>query len=287
MASLLRTCLLPAMLAVAHAQGVITKAQGTKGSPASLPLFVQLDKADANVINDTEISNNVVNECGRTLLGGNIDIGQETEIQLSNNTVTQVTAGSTVAVTINQLNANGAGPFSCDMDEAGNIQGVTGQTALNVTEKDGGNGQITLTVTMPTNLACIGASTGNVCTVRCRNTAAAGPFGGCFAVQQTDIAPHNNTANTIETAQTLAQVEAQIAENQKDLALAVEANREASTQDQQGLSAVNLLLGIDSTASAVAAAQTTASTATGKKKGNKNKNKNNKREALRARQFTA
>ena len=35
-----------------------------------------------------------------------------------------------------------------------------------------------ITVTMPDNLDCSGASTGNICTVRCRNNAVAGPFGG-------------------------------------------------------------------------------------------------------------
>lgn len=43
-----------------------------------------------------------------------------------------------------------------------------------------------INVQMPQNFNCIGASTGNICTVRCRNNAVAGPFGGCFAVQQTD-----------------------------------------------------------------------------------------------------
>ena len=44
-------------------------------------------------------------------------------------------------------------------------------------------------------LICFQASTGNVCTVRCRNNAVAGPFGGCFAVQQTDV---KATANSPE-----------------------------------------------------------------------------------------
>jgi hypothetical protein len=43
-----------------------------------------------------------------------------------------------------------------------------------------------INVQMPKNFNCQGASTGNICTVRCRNNAIAGPFGGCFAVQQTD-----------------------------------------------------------------------------------------------------
>lgn len=144
------------MLAVAHGQGVILSAQGTKGSPASLALQVNLAKADANIINLNEISTNVVNECGRTLFGGNIDIGENTENQLLNKTVTSVTKGSTVAVTISQVDANGAGPYTCDLDPTGNADGTSGQIPLTVTEKDAKNGDISLSLTMPKDLACIG-----------------------------------------------------------------------------------------------------------------------------------
>jgi hypothetical protein len=100
----------PAMLAVAHSQGVLISAQGSKGSPASLGLQVDTTQSDANIISQNEISTNVVNECGRTLLAGNIDIGQNTEDQLLNKTVTSVIKGSTVNVIIRQVSADGAGP---------------------------------------------------------------------------------------------------------------------------------------------------------------------------------
>lgn len=54
------------------------------------------------------------------------------------------------------------------------------------------------------------ASTGNICTIRCFNAATAGPFGGCFAVMQTDETASKNTPGTIATAQTLEGVEAQV-----------------------------------------------------------------------------
>lgn len=254
----------------------------------------------------------MVNECGRTLLAGNIDIGENTENQLLNKTVTQVTAGSKVAITIAQLDADGAGPYSCDLDQASNVQGASGQTALNVTENDGGDGTIKLTATLPDDLKCIGgeffpcpvlwlcvtecadaevASTGDVCTIRCFNTAAAGPFGGCIAIQQTDTTPNVNTPDNISTAQTLEGIEAQVLQNQKDLGKAVAANIEAPTQDDQGVAAVDELLSIDSvaeaTAGAAAAAATTAADtntgkATGKKgsKSSKNNKNNNRRRAF-------
>ena len=145
-----------ALLVVTNAQGVIISAQGTKGTPASPPLQVDLTKTDANIINNAEINANVVNECGRTLLAGNIDVGANTEDQLANKTVTSVTKGSTVAVTIKQDSADGAGPYTCDMDLTSNADGVSGQTNLTVKETDSADGNIKLSVTMPADMACVG-----------------------------------------------------------------------------------------------------------------------------------
>ena len=145
-----------AVVAVVHAQGVVQSAQGTKGSPASPPLQINLKATDANIINNDEITANIVNECGRTLLAGNIDVGANTEDQLANKTVTSVTKGSTVAVTIKQGGTDGAGPYTCDMDLTSNSNGVTGQTALTVKETDAKDGTISLSVTMPADMACVG-----------------------------------------------------------------------------------------------------------------------------------
>lgn len=111
---------------------------------------------DANFISDTEINANVVNECGRTLAAGNIDIGENTENALAANQVTQVKKGSKVTITMDQVNANGTGPFACDLDLTSNANGLTGQTALTTTESDSKNGQTTLTVTLPKDMACAG-----------------------------------------------------------------------------------------------------------------------------------
>jgi hypothetical protein len=144
------------IVAVANGQGLLLSAQGTKGSPASPGLQVDPTRNDANIINESEINANVVNECRRTLLAGNIDIEQNTEDQLANKTITSVTKGSTVAVTIRQGNADGVGPYTCDMDLTSNADGVSGQTNLTVTEKGNADGNITLSVTMPSDMACIG-----------------------------------------------------------------------------------------------------------------------------------
>lgn len=144
-----------AAFAAVKAQGVVLSAQGASGSPASLGLLVQPNNSDANIINNQEITDNVVNECGRTLLSGNIDIGTETETQLAAKTVTSVTKGSTVQMQIAQGSADGAGPYTCDMDQTSNSI-ATGQTNLTVKETDGGNGLINLAITMPADMACVG-----------------------------------------------------------------------------------------------------------------------------------
>lgn len=65
-----------------------------------------------------------------------------------------MTKGAKVAVTINQLDANGAGPYTCDMDQTGNSLG-SGQLNLTTAETDA-NGATSLTITMPSDLACVG-----------------------------------------------------------------------------------------------------------------------------------
>jgi hypothetical protein len=309
MSSLIRIlAFAPAMVAVAYGQGVILSAQGEKGSPASLPLQVDLTKSDANIIRTEEIDLNVSNECGRTLLAGNIDIGQNTENQIAAKTITSVTQAGSLTMKISELNADGEGPFTCDMDQTSNSLG-SGQTPLDVKESSAG-GITTLTLTMPADMACIGGtsflsllflnlpliwsdtgSTGTICTIRCFNTAAAGPFGGCVSVSQSDKDPNVNTADNIETEQTLAGVNSQIANNIKALPATISAIAEAKDANEQGVLAVDNVLGIDSVALAtagvpIAAASATAAAAvgtgkggkTGKKGGRKgSKGKNNKR----------
>ncbi|POS79985.1 GEgh16 protein [Diaporthe helianthi] len=244
MRSATRALFASAMLAVANAQGVIIKAVGDKGTSAGLQVNPD-DPADANFISQAEVVANVVNECGRTMAAGNIDIGEQTETALAANQVTQVTKGSTVTMTINTVNETGQGPFSCDLDPTSNAQGANGQTALDIQEgKVNGNGMMQLKVTLPQDLACTGSSQGNVCTVRCKNV---NNFGGCVAVQQTDIEPlpADNDPSNIKSAQTLAGITAQIAQNKQDLAAAVAGNEAAESVEEQGTSIAQAILESD------------------------------------------
>ncbi|KAH8599788.1 hypothetical protein B0O99DRAFT_321164 [Bisporella sp. PMI_857] len=256
------------LAASVSAHGVIIKVQGTKGSPDGIGFQVDESIArncttispcqlDTTIIRDAEINANIVNQCGRTELAGNIDVGENTENQLAAGTVTQVTAGSTVAVTIHQVNADGAGPYVCDLDVTSN-SGIISQNLTVTNNVPGANGlsqakteDFVINVAMPDDLACTGGSTGNICTVRCRNNAVAGPFGGCFPVQQTDVTPTENSANQIQTLQSLDVVNKQIEQNIKDLPVAVEANQNAGADSAvQNKAAVDALLGLTITSSA-------------------------------------
>ncbi|KAI0536088.1 hypothetical protein GGR58DRAFT_476671 [Xylaria digitata] len=240
---------LTAILALANAHGVILGAQGIKGSPASVGFKVnsQLPRnctsispcqQDTTLIRDAEISANIVNECGRTELDGNIDIGENTENALAANAVTQVKAGSTVDVTIHQVNADGAGPYTCDVIAQGNNGVITFPNVAVADNVPGVNGfsqakeeDFTIKVTMPSDLNCTGSSAGNVCTVRCRNNALAGPFGGCFPVQQIDTEAVALKPSDVDTLLSLEKVNAQVAQDIKDLPVALAANQAAGSEE--------------------------------------------------------
>lgn len=48
---------------------------------------------DATIIRQAEIDANIVNECGRTELSGNIDVGQNTEDAIAAGAITKVKQG--------------------------------------------------------------------------------------------------------------------------------------------------------------------------------------------------
>lgn len=59
---------------------------------------------------------------------------------------------------------------------------------------------------------------------RCQNDALAGPFGGCFTVQQTNgTGRTNSTPGAVDTAKTLEAISHQIEVNKQDLDIAISA----------------------------------------------------------------
>lgn len=60
---------------------------------------------DSTIIRDSEITQNIVNSCGRTEIAGNIDVGEQTENELAAGRVAKVSKGSVLAVTIHQVSS--------------------------------------------------------------------------------------------------------------------------------------------------------------------------------------
>ncbi|OAA62156.1 hypothetical protein ISF_05165 [Cordyceps fumosorosea ARSEF 2679] len=104
----------------------------------------------------------------------------------------QVTPGGALTMTLHQVNADGAGPYTCMINADGsgttwdNIQ-VTQNVAGNQRGRnnDGNASDHPLVAAIPANQQCSGTVAGenNVCLVRCQNPANAGPFGGVVPVQ--------------------------------------------------------------------------------------------------------
>ncbi|KAI9219260.1 hypothetical protein BC828DRAFT_175118 [Blastocladiella britannica] len=184
-----------------HGHGAITGAKGI-GGPEGKALGIVDDtprdgrtrnpfQQDTSIIRDGEIASGRTGPCGRTLGGGNNDITEGVQSLMTDlGGLPMVAAGQPLTMTVHQINADGAGPYTCDLSADGTGQDFTPlKVDQNLPGKRGRNARTSVTdqplaVTMPVGLKCSGGPGGNMCLVRCRNAARAGPFGGCVPVQQ-------------------------------------------------------------------------------------------------------
>lgn len=102
----------------------------------------------------------------------------------------------TVTMTLRQINQDGAGPFTADVDGTSGGTDESAMQSAKVTQDVPGlgiqglslatNTDFEMTVQMPAGMTCDAtvAGTPNVCVMRVRNGAAAGPFGGSVAFTQ-------------------------------------------------------------------------------------------------------
>jgi hypothetical protein len=205
----------------------------------------------------TRFRNEGAEQCGETLAGGTNDVQTGTAQVLAENggTLPQVSPGGQVTMTLHQVNADGAGPYTCMIDATGT---GTQWTPIQVTQNIEGSARgrnretsasdLPLTAAIPAGQTCTGTVAGqaNVCMVRCQNPARAGPFGGCVPVQ---LAAGNETAAAAPAA----------ANNQA-------ANAAAPAANNQAANAAGNAAGNANTANAANAATgnaNTANTATG------------------------
>ncbi|ORY09978.1 hypothetical protein BCR34DRAFT_358912 [Clohesyomyces aquaticus] len=170
--------------------------QGGAGSAIGVDPATPRDGTRRNPFqqDSTRFKNAAANECGETLGGGtnNVETGTKAVMAMMGGTLPQVSAGGELSMTLHQVNADGAGPYTCMIDATGT---GTQWTAIQVTQNvegsaRGRNGDtsmqdLPLKAAIPADQTCTGTVAGqsNVCMVRCQNPARAGPFGGCVPVQ--------------------------------------------------------------------------------------------------------
>ncbi|KAH7024456.1 uncharacterized protein B0I36DRAFT_250867, partial [Microdochium trichocladiopsis] len=200
--TLLSTVLAAGQLVSGHA--AITQATGDLGGAGSALGIIADTPRDGTgrkpfQQDATAFRGQAADVCGRTLAGGDNDIEKGTAAILAANAAAgnstqlpQVSAGGKLTMTLHQVNADGAGAYTCMIDATGtgakwvpitvstNVDG----SARGVNQK-GSKTDNVLVADIPAGQTCTGTVAGqsNVCMVRCQNPARAGPFGGCVPVQ--------------------------------------------------------------------------------------------------------
>jgi len=188
--------------------GAIIKAVGDAGGTGSAIGVVPDTPRDGTKRNpfqqdSTRFKGDNAATCGQTVGGGENDIqtGVQTVLAANGNTLPQVSAGGSLMMTLHQVNGDGAGPYTAEVNTDGT--GSTWKALTVMTNVPGTNSRsqakatdFPLTVAMPAAMACTGSIAGqnNVCLVRAMNAAKAGPFGGCVAIQMAGSASNTTAA---------------------------------------------------------------------------------------------
>lgn len=196
------------------AHGVIIEAVGNAGG-SGMALGVDTstprDGTRRNPFqqDSTRFRGDAADTLGETLGGGDneLEAGTAAIMAETGDQLPQVTAGGEIEMTLHQVNSDGAGPYTCMINDDGT---ATSWTEITVTQNLEGNrrgrnrdGEATdfpLVASIPDDQECTGTVAGqdNVCLVRCENPARAGPFGGVVPVQLASA--ETETGNSTETA---------------------------------------------------------------------------------------
>lgn len=141
----------------------------------------------------TRFRGNSADTVGETLANGdnNLESGTRAIMSELGDQLPQITPGGEVQMTLHQVNGDGAGPYTCMINDDGTAETWT---EIEVTQqvpgrrgnrRRGSETDFPLTAAIPADQECTGEVAGqeNVCLVRCENPARAGPFGGVVPVQ--------------------------------------------------------------------------------------------------------
>ncbi|KAF7555456.1 hypothetical protein G7Z17_g2104 [Cylindrodendrum hubeiense] len=144
---------------------------------------------------------------GETVGAGDNDLESGTSAILAEtgDDLPQITPGGELSMTLHQVNSDGAGPYTCMINDDGT---AASWTEIEVTQnvegsergrnRDGETQDHPLTAAIPADQECTGTVAGqdNVCLVRCQNPARAGPFGGVVPVQMAGAAGNATNGTT-------------------------------------------------------------------------------------------
>ncbi|KAF3288358.1 hypothetical protein TWF970_005434 [Orbilia oligospora] len=125
--------------------------------------------------------------------GALVNTKQQIDYNAKHGRIAQVTPGGWLDIRSYQVNADGAGPFKCRLDETSTGQHFSTQLPI-LKEVPGGPGSINwhsakkayiMRVGIPKHIKCLAryGTYNNVCLMRCENQAHNGPFGACIPFQ--------------------------------------------------------------------------------------------------------
>ncbi|XXG95038.1 hypothetical protein Hte_001298 [Hypoxylon texense] len=200
-----------AQLAASH--GVITDATGDAGGSGmglGVDTSTPRDGTRRNPFqqDSTRFRGDQADTFGETIGAGDNDLEQGTQAIMAEtgDQLPQVTAGGELKMTLHVVNADGAGPYTCMINDDGtganwdDIQVTQSPPGDDSRDRDAAETDFPLTATIPADQECTGTVAGqeNACLVRCQNGARAGPFGGVVPVQMA------NTTTTANARRNLA-----------------------------------------------------------------------------------
>ncbi|KAJ2902960.1 hypothetical protein MKZ38_010612 [Zalerion maritima] len=191
------------------AHGAITEATGDAGG-TGMALGVDTSTPRDGTGRDpfqqdsTRFRGDSADTFGETLGAGDNDLESGTSAIMAEtgDMLPQVSQGGEIMMTLHQVNSDGAGPYTCMINDDGT---GTNWEEITVTQnvegndrgrnRDGEETDFALNAAIPDDQECTGTVAGqdNVCLVRCENPARAGPFGGVVPVQMAGAAAGNST----------------------------------------------------------------------------------------------
>ncbi|KAI4867920.1 hypothetical protein F4820DRAFT_169337 [Hypoxylon rubiginosum] len=202
-----------AQLAASH--GVITNATGDAGGSGmglGVDTSTPRDGTRRNPFqqDSTRFRGDQADTFGETVGAGDNDLEQGTQAIMAEtgDQLPQVTAGGELKMTLHVVNSDGAGPYTCMINDDGtgenwdDIQVTQSPPGDDSRDRDASETDFPLTATIPADQDCTGTVAGqeNACLVRCQNGARAGPFGGVVPVQMANTTTAANARRNLARA---------------------------------------------------------------------------------------